>query len=133
MFGNKKDTNAQQAAIARLWAMPVEQVAVELLTVMDAFLCATDLSGADRLGRYDEFVAQWRVYELMGTGRYNTGMRPPETRPALEALGLLDAAGLVVSSLFGTDSPECVWTITRRGQQALAAGDVAQRLARITG
>jgi hypothetical protein len=128
MFGKKENTvedqarNARAAAeLDRLMALPPEALAVEVLPAMRA---AIEENGDDGAGQIINLQA-----ELM-SAFYPYDLDTRAMSHAIdEAVQRLEHANLVVRSNSDAD----FWRITRLGQQVLAAGDVAARLARITG
>jgi hypothetical protein len=115
-------------AVARLWALPIEQLAAEVLHAMDARIRFHVARGVGD----PEWVEQNDIEAQMLAGVLGSGpslMRNMLGRPVREALGMLMSANLVVDAITGMDLTSRQWTVTRLGQQALADGSVAARLA----
>jgi hypothetical protein len=111
--------DAAQAEIDRLKDLAPEQLAVELLPAL----------GSDALkGRLSGVRVQEIIKELLAgvdhSMRVNDGVL---LLPVREALQRLEHANLVMQMAPGVDRATH-WRITSTGEQALSAGDAAQRL-----
>jgi hypothetical protein len=126
LFGNKEAKRADQAAAQaeseRLAALPVADLAAE---VMPAFgLGGIEAKSGHRQGAIE--VTEWLFASTSTKARY----RQPVLGPVIEALQLLDGAGLLGHRSFGgSNSNASTYHATRLGEEALADGSVKQRLA----
>jgi len=121
LFGNREEKAAKaaeaQAESDRLAALPAEQLAVE---VMNAFgPGGLEIKRGHQQGAVQ--TATWLLQPLSSSTRHTQ----PVLGPTIEALNLLEAAGLVESRQFGNGK---TFHATRRGEEALADGSVASRL-----
>jgi hypothetical protein len=126
LFGNKEEKRAREAAAEaeseRLAALPVAALAAE---VMPAF--GPDGIGAGSGHRQGPMeVTEWLFASTSTKVKY----RQPVLGPVIEALQLLDGAGLVGRRSFGGgNSSASTYHATRLGEEALADGSVELRLA----
>jgi hypothetical protein len=126
MFGrNKEEKQARQAAaqaeIGRLGALPPEALAVEVLPVLAR-------TAAERGG--DAYIGMpFILFGLDANHDAGAASALTLTTPVRDALQRLEHANLVERKTSGMNSNEG-WRVTALGQQSLAAGDVAARLAR---
>jgi hypothetical protein len=119
-FARREEKRAREAAIQaevdRLKALSPETLAVEVLPIL-----ATEAAKKSRVGHlYVSDICR----ELVGTvsGRVNLALK----QPVREALQRLEHANLVLQ----VAQPEMgtSWRITGEGEQAVAAGNVADKL-----
>jgi hypothetical protein len=126
LFGDKGEKRAREAAAQveseRLAGLPVAELAA---AVLPAF-------GPEGIGAKSGHqqgaiqVTEWLFASTSTKVKY----RQPVLGPVLEALQLLDNAGLVGRRSFGgSSSSASTYHATRLGEEALADGSVARRLA----
>lgn len=119
LFGSKEDKAAAQAESDRLAALPLADLAAE---VMRAFgPDGLETKSGHQQGAMQ--ITQWLMAAFSKKVKYTQ----PVLGPTIEALGLLDTAGLVSSRNFGSGNAK-TFNATRIGEEALAAGDVRERL-----
>jgi len=115
-FANKEMKESAQAESDRLKALPIEDLAIE---VMSAFgpdgirIDSGHLRGAVQ-------IAEWLLRDHLVKTKYTQ----PVLGPTIEALGALEAAGLINSRTFGKGNAK-TYRSTRLGEKALAEGTVA--------
>jgi hypothetical protein len=125
LFGNRDEKRAREAAAQaeseRLAALPVAELAA---AVMPAFGAEGIAAGSGhRQGPIE--VTEWLFDSTSTKVKY----RQPVLGPVIEALQLLDGAGLVGRRSFGgANSSASTYHATRLGEAALADGSVAQHL-----
>ena len=119
LFASKEEKDASQAESDRLRALPVEDLAAE---VMGAFgPDGLQIKSGNQQGAVQ--VVGWLMRNHLTKVKYTQ----PILGPTIEALGILDVAGLVDERTFGKGNAK-TYHATRRGEEALAAGDVRARL-----
>lgn len=125
LFGNRDETagkeTAAKAEMDRLVGLSAPDLGVE---IMHAFSPdGLETKSGHRQGPAE--VTKW----LMSSYSSKTKFTQPLLRPVMEGLQALDSAGLVESRAFGDRGAASTYHATRAGEQALADGSVAQRLA----
>ena len=120
VFRRNEEKRAREAAIQaevdRLKALSPEALAVEVLPIL-----AAEAAKKSRVGHlYVSDICR----ELVGTvsGRVNLALK----QPVREALQRLEHANLVLQSASAEMGSS--WRITREGEQAAAAGSIADKL-----
>ena len=120
VFRRNEEKRAREAAIQaevdRLKALSPEALAVEVLPIV-----AAEAAKKSRVGHlYVSDICR----ELVGTvsGRVNLALK----QPVREALQRLEHANLVLQSASAETGSS--WRITREGEQAAAAGSIADKL-----
>jgi len=119
LFASKEEKAAAQAESDRLRALPVADLAAEVMNAFGPDGLQTK-SGHQQGGLQ---VTQWLLRDHSTKVKYTQ----PIFGPTIEALGMLDVAGLVDSRNFGSGNAK-TYHATRLGEEALAAGDVRARL-----
>src|SRR6516164_2432069 len=124
VFRRNEEKRAREAAIQsevdRLKALSPETLAVEVLPIL-----ATEAAKKSRVGHlYVSDICR----ELVGTvsGRVNLALK----QPVREALQRLEHANLVLQIAIADMGSS--WRITTEGEQAVAAGNIADRLGLLT-
>ncbi|MBK5231978.1 MAG: hypothetical protein JJE13_03215 [Thermoleophilia bacterium] len=123
LFGGGVEKEAKKAAAQaesdRLAALPVQDLAAE---VMQAFgPDGLQIKSGHQQGALQ--VAGWLLRDFSTKVKYTQ----PVFGPTIEALGILDTAGLVDGRNFGSGNAK-TYNVTRLGETALAEGDVRERL-----
>jgi hypothetical protein len=123
LFGNKAEKEAKNAAARaesdRLAGLSVQDLAAE---AMEAFGPeGMQIKPGHQQGGLQ--VVQWLLRNHSTKSKYTQ----PIFGKTIEALGILDTAGLVDSRSFGSGNAK-TYHVTRLGEEALAAGDVRARL-----
>ena len=119
-FRRSEEKRAREAAIQaevdRLQALSPEALAVEVLPILAA--------EAGKKSRVGHLYVSDICRELVGTvsGRVNLALK----QPVREALQRLEHANLVLQSASAEMGSS--WRITREGEQAAAAGSIADKL-----
>ncbi len=126
LFGDKDEKRAREAAAQaeseRLAALPVAELAAAVMPAFGPDGIAA--KGGHRQGPME--VTEWLFASTSTKVKY----RQPVLGPVIEALQLLDSAGLLGRRNFGGDhSSASTYQATRLGEEALTDGSVARRLA----
>jgi hypothetical protein len=122
LFGDKAQKQAKAAAAEadseRLGALPVEELAVEVMAAFGPN--GIDAKSGHRQGPFE--VVSWLVPDLP------MGYRNTVLGPVTEALGVLEHANLLTSRSFGSQGRSSTYHASRLGETALAEGTVRQHL-----
>jgi hypothetical protein len=124
LFGDRDVKRAHEAAAQakseRLAALPAADLAVEILPAF-----GPDGIGARSGHRQGPIeVTEWLFADTSTKVKY----RQPILGPVIEALGLLEGAGLLARRNFGTGSGASTYSATRLGEEALTNGSAAEFL-----
>src|SRR4051794_32022347 len=117
---SSQEKQAAQAESDRLKGLPLPDLAAE---VMPAFGPAgMNAGGGHQQGAVQ--VGKWLMASTSAKVKYTQ----PILGPTIEALGLLESAGLLQSRTFGSGNAK-TFHATRAGEEALASGSVRELLA----
>jgi hypothetical protein len=124
LFGNREEKAAKegaaQAELDRLTTLPMAEFGAEVMRAFGPDGLQT--KSGHRQGPIE--VSNWLMSSYSGKTKYTQ----PLLRPVMEGLQVLDNVGLVESRGFGDRGAAKTYHATRAGEEALAAGSVAQRL-----
>ncbi len=117
MFGNSQEKAARHAEIERLCALPVAQLAAEMMVAFGPD--GQHPGGEIGLGTRD-------LIEYLGASTHGPKFEPDLEKPVREGLQRLEHANLIYLQLLAPYGG--VFVITRLGRQALAEGNVGDYL-----
>jgi hypothetical protein len=118
---DKEKDAAAQVEVERLLALPLPDLAAEVMRAFGPDGLQT--RSGHRQGPVE--VGSWLIASYSSSVRF----RQPLLGPTIEALEALNQAGLLQRRSFGgSNSNASTYHLTRAGEEALAAGDVRDRL-----
>jgi hypothetical protein len=122
LFGHKEEKRAKEAAAQaesdRLLALPVRELAVEIMPAFGPD--GINAKSGHRQGPME--VVSWLLPDTP------VKYRQPMLGPVIEALGVLEHAELLTRRTFGSKGQASTYHATRLGETALVEGTIRQQL-----